>query len=87
MYFYSNELHKPNQVMGLDNDDMLPIFLAVFLAIYVSIKTLLITVPVIIWMLKTKTGKKRGFIRHSLYAIGFMKIDGYPSITKNRFYQ
>lgn len=87
MYFYSNELHKPNQVMGLDNDDMLPIFLAVWLAIYVSIKTLFITVPVIVWLLKTKSGKKRGFMRHALYAVQFMPIKGYPDVSKNEFYQ
>ncbi len=87
MFFYANELHQMNKVAGLDNDDTLLIFLIYVLAAYVSMNTIIFSIPSVFLLIKNKKKQPRGFLRQQMYVVQLLKIEGYPSITKNKFYQ
>lgn len=88
MYNLPNHLHQPHKIGPLDTEDMGLAVVFYLFANIISIYSLLITVPLLFFIIKTKDEMDRGYIKHSLYYnFDLWRADGYPPISEEVFYE
>ncbi len=84
-YKFPQYLSKPLQVLWFETDELI---------IFIFSLTLALTFGKLMWIVffvfqyfytKTKRTKPRGFLRHSLYVFGLLKMKNYPDYFEREF--
>jgi type IV conjugative transfer system protein TraL len=79
-------LSQPIQVLWLEIDELALFFVGGFIFLLFSNKITFITMFLIPWMYsKAKKKYPRGFLQHTLYFMGFIKLERYPSYFEDHF--
>lgn len=87
MQYYSNELHKHNKILGLDNIDFVVITMMYGITVITTPYLFLVCIPLFLYYMRAKKGQSRGFVRHNFYHLQLEKAEGYPKPIMDKFYQ
>ncbi len=86
-YKFPQYLSKPLQVLWFETDELIVFFFSLTLALMFG-KFMWIFFFVFQYLYtKTKKTKARGFLRHSLYIFGFLKMKNYPEYFEREFHE
>lgn len=80
-------LHRPVQLLWFEGDEILAIGMGYFAGVLFEgyAWSAIVVLP---WVyIRAKRRYPRGFLRHALYAMGFLRMDGVPSPYAHRFYE
>lgn len=78
-------LSDPPQILWFQPDDMMIFILGVTLALLFGGWFYLLAIILPVSYMRIKKGSARGFLKHTLYYLGFVEIKGYPSSFSEEF--
>ena len=78
-------LHKPYQVLFLEEDELVLFTVLFFLAFVFGGIFWILIIPCVFGYASIKKRLPRGHLRHYLYKLGVVNLKGYPSYFEDRF--
>ena len=81
-------LHRPFQLLFWESDELALIIIMITLASIGSSKILwLLTIVLPMTYSRMKKSYPRGFLKHMLYSLGFIKFSHYPNAETQRYFE
>ncbi len=84
-YKFPQYLSKPLQVLWFETDELIIFVFSLTLALIFGNLMWIVFFVIEYLYSKTKRTKARGFLRHSLYLLGFLKMNNYPDYFEKEF--
>ncbi len=84
-YKFPQYLSKPIQVLWFETDELVVFFFFFTLALIFGKFMWIVLIVFQVFYTTTKRTKARGFLRHSLYMFGLLKMKNYPDYFEREF--
>lgn len=80
-------LSKPLQVLWFETDELILFVFTFTLALIYGKFVWIIFLATQYFYTRTKRTKPRGFLKHVLYMLGFIKMNNYPDFFQREFHE
>lgn len=80
-------LSKPFQILWFEIDELVIFLFTLTLALIYGKLMWIIFLAIQYFYTRTKKNKPRGFLKHILYVLGFIKMTNYPQYFQREFHE